>query len=64
MRIGDIVKVLFGTTRKPEVKFGIIVGTPKKKAHAGYTFEVFIDGEIQIVMREHILDYASPGVDE
>ena len=62
MRIGDIVKVLFGTTRKPEVKIGIIVGPPIKKPHTGYTFEVFIEGEIQVVMREHILGHSSAGL--
>ncbi len=54
MRIGDIVQVLYGNSRNPELKTGMIVGPPIKRPHTGYTFEVLIDGNIEIVMREHI----------
>lgn len=60
MNIGDMVRVLFGSTRNPEVKVGIIVGPPVKRPHAGYTFEVLIEGEIQIVLREHIMGVLKP----
>ena len=57
MKIGDIVQVRF-TKVGPvgsETKTGIIIGPPIKKTHVGYTWEILIDGEIQVVMRDHIL---------
>tara|TARA_B100000945_G_C19993766_1_gene417774 strand:- start:40 stop:237 length:198 start_codon:yes stop_codon:yes gene_type:complete len=54
MNIGDMVQVLFGNTRNPEIKIGIIVGPPVKRPHAGYTFEVLIEGNVHVVMRDHI----------
>ena len=54
MKIGDIVQVLFGNTKNPELKAGIIVGPPIKRTHAGYTFEILIEGQIRIVPRDHI----------
>ena len=57
MRIGDIVQVQF-TKVGPvgsEIKTGIIVGPPIKQAHVGYTWEILIDGEVRVIMRDHIL---------
>ena len=62
MKIGDIVQVRF-TKVGPmgsETRAGIIVGPAIKRTHAGYTWEILIDGEVHIILREHIVDVINP----
>ena len=57
MKIGDIVQVRF-TKVVPvgsEIKMGIIVGPPVKMIHVGYTWEILIEGQVHVIMRDHIL---------
>ena len=62
MRIGDIVQVRF-TKVGPvgsEVKTGIIVGPPIKMIHVGYTWEILIEGQVHVIMRDHIIGVIEP----
>ena len=62
MKIGDIVQVRF-TKVGPigsEIRTGIIVGPPIKMTHVGYTWEILIDSEIHVIMRDHICGVIEP----
>jgi hypothetical protein len=57
MRSGDLVSILFGTSASPILKSGIFIGDLPKKAHVGHRVEVFVDGEMKQVLREHVFRF-------